>query len=139
MKRNILVLALFIVLACTGGAALASGSKAFTPPVGSALRQAILAPLRAHLREKLQVEAVFVVRWLKVKEGWAWIETEPRSKDGKNAYEPLLALLVKKEACWRIVDLPPMEEDSPPIDEAYFRKLMEAHPGLPPEIFPWEK
>jgi hypothetical protein len=139
MKRTFLVLALCLGLVCTGGAAWGSGSKAVTPPAGSALRQAILAPLRAYLRENLKVEAVFVVRWLKVKDGWAWIETEPRSKDGKNVYEPLFALLAKQEGAWRIVDIPPMEEDSPPIDGAYFRKLMENHPGLPPEIFPWEK
>jgi hypothetical protein len=127
------------VLSFGCGEALASGAKAVTPPAGSALRRAILAPLRAYLRENLQVEAVFVVRWLKVKDGWAWIQTEPQSKDGQDHYEPLAALLKREGEAWTIVEIPPMEEDSPPIDGAYFRKLMETHPGLPPEIFPWDK
>ena len=139
MKKFSFALLFCLVLSCGGREAWASGAKAVTPPVGSALRHAILAPLRSTLRENLQVEAVFVVRWLKVKDGWAWIETDPQSKDGKARYEPFHALLKRGDSTWAIVEIPPMEEDSPPIDGAYFRKLVETHPGLPPEIFPWEK
>lgn len=139
MKKFFFALLFCLVLSCGCSEAMASGAKAVTPPAGSALRRAILAPLRAYLRENLQVEAVFVVRWLKVKDGWAWIETEPQSKDGHARYEPFSALLRREDATWAIVEIPPMEEDSPPIDGAYFRKLVETHPGLPPEVFPWEK
>jgi hypothetical protein len=139
MKKYAFALLFCLVLSCGCSEASASGAKAVTPPVGSALRHAILAPLRSYLRENLQVEAVFVVRWLKVKDGWAWIETDPQSKDGKARYEPFHALLKREDATWAIVEIPPMEEDSPPIDGAYFRKLMETNPGLPPEVFPWEK
>ena len=139
MKKYAFALLFCLVLSCGCSEALASGAKAVTPPVGSALRRAILAPLRSYLSENLQVEAVFVVRWLKVKDGWAWIETDPQSKDGKARYEPFHALLKREESAWTIVEIPPMEEDSPPIDGAYFRKLMETNPGLPPEVFHWEK
>jgi hypothetical protein len=139
MKKFFFALLFCLVLSCGGSEARAAGAKAFTPPVGSSLRHAILAPLRSYLRENLQVEAVFVVRWLKVKDDWAWIETDPQSKDGKARYEPFHALLRREGTTWSIVEIPSMEEDSPPIDGAYFRKLMEMHPGLPPGIFHWEK
>lgn len=139
MKKYAFALLFCLVLSCGCGEACASGAKAVTPPVGSMLRRAILAPLRAYLRENLQVEAVFVVRWLKVKDGWAWIETDPQSKDGHARYEPFFALLRRKDGIWTIAEIPPMEEDSPPVDGAYFRMLMDTHPGLPPEVFPWEK
>jgi hypothetical protein len=139
MKKYAFALLFFLVLSCGCSGAWASGKEAVTPPVGSALRCAILAPLRSYLRENLQVEAVFVVRWLKVKDGWAWIETDPQSKDGKARYEPFHALLKRGDTVWAILEIPPMEEDSPPVDGAYFRRLVEMHPGLPPEIFHWEK
>lgn len=140
MRKCFVAILLMSVLVCPAlaGTAGACGKAAVTPPFGSALRHAILAPLRAHLRENLQVEAVFVVRWLKVKNGWAWIETDPQSKDGKNRYEPFAALLKREGEAWAIVDIPAMEEDSPPIDGTYFRELMDLHPGLLPEVFPWK-
>ena len=139
LKKAILAVMVCLALFCGVESVRASQKAAVTPPPGSPVRKAILAPLRAFLKENLQVEAVFVVRWLKVKDGWAWIETDPQSKDGKARYEPFHALLKREDTAWAIVEIPPMEEDSPPIDGAYFRKLMETNPGLPPEVFPWEK
>lgn len=138
MRKFFVTILLLVGLVCPilPGAAGACGKEAVTPPVGSQARKAILAPLRAFLKENFQVEAVFVVRWLKVKGDWAWIETDPQSKDGKNRYEPFLALLEKTGGKWTIAEVPPLEEDSPPVDGEYFRKLMAKHPGVLPEIFP---
>jgi len=140
MRKCFATVLLLAVLVCPilPGTAGACGKEAVTPPFGSALRHAILAPLRATLRENLQVEAVFVVRWLKVKNGWAWIETDPQSKDGHARYEPFAALLKREGEAWTIVDIPAMEEDSPPVDGTYFKKLLDLHPGLLPEVFPWK-
>lgn len=140
MKKCFVTILLLAVLVCPvlPRAAEACGKEAVTPPFGSPLRHAILAPLRVHLRENLQVEAVFVVRWLKVKNGWAWIETDPQSKDGKNRYESFAALLKREGEAWILVEIPAMEEDSPPVDGTYFKELMASHPGLLPEVFPWK-
>ena len=139
MKKTLLALLVCLPLFWGVGAARASQGAAFTPPPGSPVRKAILAPLRAFLKDNLQVEAVFVVRWLKVKDGWAWVETDPQSKDGREKYEPFLALVKKKQKCWTIVEIPPLEEDSPPVGDAYFERLLKAHPGLPREVFPWKQ
>ena len=139
LKKAILAVLVCLALFCGVESVRASQKAAVTPPPGSPVRKAILAPLRAFLKENLQVEAVFVVRWLKVKDGWAWVETDPQSKDGREKYEPFLALVKKKQECWTIVEIPPLEEDSPPVDDAYFKRLLKAHPGLPRDVFPWKQ
>ncbi len=139
VKHRVL-LGVLILLAVSAGAALSAEKcetkGAVTPAWGSAERKAILQPLRTFLRENMQVEAVFVVRWMKVNDNWAWVETDPQSKDGKEKYEPLLALLKREKEGWTIAEMPPLEEDSPPVDDLYFRGLVEAHPGLSSAIFP---
>jgi hypothetical protein len=119
------------------GPSLADG--AVTPSPGSAERKAIMNTLRTFLKENLDVDAVFVVKWLKVRDGWAWVETDPQSPDGKSFYEPFLALLEKSEGVWAIAEIPSLEEDSPPVDDAWFEGLLEDFPGLPRDVFPWEK
>ncbi len=78
MKKAILAVLVCLALLCGAESAPASQGAAVTPPPGSPVRKAILAPLRAYLKDNLQVEAVFVVRWLKVKDGWAWVEKNPQ-------------------------------------------------------------
>lgn len=137
MRKAIVLLLATVFLLQTAGLCMADG--AVTPPVGSAERKAIMNAMRAELRENFGIEAVFVVNWLKVKDGWAWAETDPQSRDGKNRYESFLALLKKCEGVWTVAEIPPLEEDSPPIDDAYFKGLIEKFPGLPCEVFPWER
>jgi len=137
MRKAIVLLLAVMLLLQAAGSCLADG--AVTPPVGSAERKAIMNTLRTFLKENMDVEAVFVVRWLKVKDGWAWAETGPQSRDGKNHYEPFLALLEKSEGVWKIAEVPSLEEDAPSIDDTYFKGLIEKFPGLPREVFPWER
>ena len=137
MRKAIVSLLAVMFLFQAVGIVFAEG--AVTPPVGSSERKAIMNTLRAFLKENLDVEAVFVVRWLKVKDGWAWAETDPQSRDGKNRYEPFFALLEKNEGVWTIAEVPPLEEDSPPVDDEYFKGLIEKFPGLPCDVFPWER
>lgn len=137
MKRIILlILAIFVVVSLP---CICSAEEVHTPPVGSAERKAILNTLRAEVKENFDLEVAFVVKWLKVKDGWAWADTEPQSCDGKNRYEPFLALLEKREGIWVIAEIPSLEEDSPPVDDVYFNRLIERFPGLPREVFPWER
>jgi hypothetical protein len=136
MRKAIVLLLAVMFLIQAAGTVFAEG--AVTPPVGSLERKAIMNTLRADLRENFGIEAVFVVKWLKLQDGWAWAETEPQSRDGRNHYEPFLALLNKCEGVWVIAEVPPLEEDSPPVDDAYFSGLIEKFPGLPRDVFPWE-
>lgn len=135
-KAIVLLLAMMFMLQVVG---IAFAEGAVTPPVGNAERKAIMNTLRTFLKENLDVDAVFVVRWLKVKDGWAWVETDPQSPDGKNRYEPFLALVNKAEGTWMIAEIPSLEEDAPPVDDEYFRELIGKFPGLPCEVFPWER
>lgn len=137
MRKAIVLLLAMMFLLQAAGSCLADG--AVTPPVGSAERKAIMNTLRTFLKVNLDVDAVFVVRWLKVKDGWAWVETDPQSPDGRNRYEPFLALANKVEGTWAIAEIPSLEEDAPPVDDAYFNGLIEKFPGLPREVFPWER
>lgn len=69
-------------------------------------RTAILGALRAWVKNNLDLKVVFVVKHLKVKNGWAWIHTIPQSPDGKNHYEDISALLRKGNGCWAVVAVP---------------------------------
>ena len=68
----------------------------YTPAKGSEDRKAIMDALRVVIRKMSGLEVIFVVRHLKINEGWAWVETDPESADGKNHYEPMVGLLHKK-------------------------------------------
>ncbi len=133
--KKILILSLAVLLSFL--AALPASAGGCAPAAEDQERRGIVETLQAELSEALGIEAEFDFNWFGVEGGWAWVETEPRSTDGLNCYEPFLALLKKDGDTWVIVDVPALEEDSPPIDDAYFRGLMEAHPGLPEGIFPW--
>ena len=79
--RFSLVLGLFI------GLALASTSPAsscpYTPARGSAERQAIMNALRGPVSRALEQGVIFVVRSLKVCDGWAALDVSPRQPDGR--------------------------------------------------------
>jgi hypothetical protein len=50
---------------------------------------------------------------LRVKNGWAWVETRPQSRDGANHYEPVSALLRERDGSWSIIDIPCTDEGEP--------------------------
>jgi len=133
-KVAFLILAFFVTVSA---ARICTAEDAHTPPFGSAERKSILNAMRADILDKLDLQVVFVVKWLKVKDGWAWVETDPQSPDGKDRYEPFLALLKKENQVWIVAEVPALEEDSPPVDDAFFKELLERFPGVPEEIFPW--
>lgn len=119
----------------------AAKEKAYTPPKGSDERKAIMDALRHFVKNKSGLEVIFVVQYLKVKNGWAWAVTNPQSKDGSQHYESISGLLHKKNTHWFFVEGPPewadCEEDPECSDPAkYFKKLAEKYPAAPQEIFP---
>jgi len=116
-------------------------TKAYTPKPGSSERKEIMDALRQQVREMSGLEVVFVVSYLKVKNGWAWAETMPQSADGKNHYESVNGLLKKVNGKWSYVEGPPewavCEEDPNCSDTSkYFKKLRERYPSAPTDIFP---
>jgi hypothetical protein len=124
-------------------AVLAAGLAiaASTPPKGSAERRAILAALRHELKTWTKLDVIFEVKYLKVKNGWAWVTAFPQSPDGKNKYEPVEALLQKKAGDWQVMEMRPggadCEEDPDCADNSrYFRKLRTRFPDAAGDIFP---
>jgi len=111
----------------------------YDPLVGGLEREGVIEALQGELLESFGIEAEFVFNWFGIEDVWAWVESEPRSPDGLNRYEPFLALLKKEGENWAVTEVPPLEDGSPPVDDAYFRSLMERCPGLPEGIFPWER
>ena len=133
--KKVLVLLLAVGLLFPAALSLSAGGCAPAPE--DTEPKAVVEALQAELLEKFGIEAEFDFHWFGIEAGWAWVETEPRSADGLNRYEPFLALLKKEGETWVIVDVPALEEDSSPVDDDYFRGLIEAHFGVSEGIFPW--
>lgn len=112
------------------------GGPAYTPAPGSPERRAIMDALRGLMEELTGLKLIFVVRHLKVKGNWAWLEVEPQSPDGQKRYEPLCALLKGDSGYWEVAELPSTEEDSPVWQPGFARSLQARFPGVPLEIFP---
>lgn len=85
-------------------------------------------------------DTVFVVNHLKIKDNWAWVETNPRSKDGMSQYEPINALLYRKDGKWLIKKVQPCcgecEDDPYCAKGIYHKKLIKMYPSVPKDIFP---
>lgn len=114
------------------------GGQAGTPPPGSAERKAVADALRREVKALHGLEVKFVITFLKVKNGWAWIETRPQSFDGKSRYEDIAALLAKVDGVWRVYELACTEPDNPDClgEPGYFMRLRHRFPKAPRQIFP---
>lgn len=115
------------------------GSDAvFTPAPGTPLRKAILDALREEVRRLHGLEVVFVVTELKVKDGWAWVQTRPQSRDGLSHYEDIPALLQKRDGVWTVAELVCTEVDNPECIDSpdYYAGLKMRFPGVPEEVLP---
>ena len=104
-------------------------------------RRPILNSLRGYAPE---LDLIFIVKYFKVKNGWAWIETEPRSPDGMNNYEPIEALFHKEKGKWVKKHVKPcraewedyLEENNIKSMKGYYRHLMQMFPGVTRDLFP---
>jgi len=116
------------------------GGSAYTPSKDSVERKAILNALRQRVEKEPSLKVIFMVNYLKVSNGWAWIETSPQSPDGKSHYEDISALmrLNKKDSCWEVAELACTEVDNPDCLGApnFFQRLMSRFPEAPADIFP---
>ena len=120
---------------------LAFAAGAHTPKPGSAERKAILDAMRAVVKRMSGLDVVFVVPYLKVDQGWAWIHTVPQSRDGRGNYEDVSMLLHKKQGKWKPAGIAaacePGVDDTPDCSEKTFiKRLKAAYPSAPLSIFP---
>jgi hypothetical protein len=102
----------------------------YTPLAGSEERKAILNAMRAQgdIHDR-----VFVLRYLKVQNGWPWSIGDPQSPDGKNHYESESALLPNDGAGWKVLDQPCGEADCDGKKE--MARIRAAYPKAPVGIF----
>ena len=115
-------------------ASCASVNTAHTPPDGSAERNAILQAVHHALARQGRKHLVLVVPYLKVQNGWAWIQVNPQSVDGRQHYESQSGLLQQTANKWTLLEWMPSEEGT--NYAKYFQKLKAKYPSAPPDIFP---
>jgi len=90
MKNHLATTLLIASLFLSGCASI---NTAHTPPEGSAERNAILQAVHHALARQGRKNLVLIVPYLKVHNGWAWIQVNPQSADGKQHYESQSGLL----------------------------------------------
>ena len=101
------------------------------PPIGSAERKAILDALRGTGEIP---DRIFVVRSMRVQNGWAWVVVDPESWDRSSHYETESALLREHARNWKVIDRPCEEERCDPSRAV--TRIRAAHPDAPAAIFP---
>lgn len=135
MKPAWLFLVATLLLAPLWPVAHAAGPD-LTPSPGSALRQAVLDGVRREVRRLHELDVVFVVRHLKVKDGWAWVHVLPQSRDGAQRYEDVSALLRLRDEVWAVVEMACAEVGEPDCIDSprFFVRLRARFPDVPVEI-----
>ena len=130
--KNYLTIASLVTTVLLSGCA--SVNTAHTPPDGSAERNAILQATQRALARQGRKNLVLVVPYLKVHNGWAWIQVNPQSANGTQHYEPQSGLLQEKTNKWTLLEWIPAEEGTD--YKKYFKNLKAKYPSAPPDIFP---
>lgn len=136
MAKTLLATLIFIIGLNFLTASAFAMDTVHTPPQGSAERQAILDVMR-------NAEAVrFQVHFLKVHNGWAWIDVTPLGKDGKAVAEGGTNLLHLENGKWVLMDLSKVAEDpNDPLgaqdsSKVFVSNLRKVFRGVPADIFP---
>jgi uncharacterized protein YceK len=112
----------------------ASVNTAHTPPDGSAERNGILQAVHHALARQRRKNLVLDVPYLKVHNGWAWVQVNPKSADGRQHYESQSGLLQQTGSKWTLLEWMPAEEGTDYTK--YFQKLKAKYASAPPDIFP---
>jgi hypothetical protein len=122
------------VEAPSGGAEM--NDELHTPAKGSDERQAIMDALRGNQ------QVVFQVNYLKVHNGWCWVDTTPLDKSGRATAEGGPNLLHLENGAWKVRDLSKVPDDpNDPLgpedaSPTFVKNVMKTFPGLPRDIFP---
>jgi hypothetical protein len=120
----------------------AQADSAYTPARGGAERKAIMDAMRAHRRRFDARPVIFVVDYLRVQRGWAWLSVQPRSPDGRSQFEGESALLRRRAGRWEVVETMPAagEREGTPLEDdcAWFQRLRVRFTSIPVAILPAE-
>ncbi len=139
-----------LLFTCVLSVSCAMADDVRTPSIGSAERAAIINALRfdfyldkeAALKNPKKI--IFVVKHLKVKDGWACVNVQP-IRDGKDEGEPRWKVLRLGDGGWEDVDyfskLFPFASEEETLDaldmkKGTVEKLLVKLTGCPKEIFP---
>ena len=120
----------------TAGGGTETTDELHTPAKGSDERQAIMDSLRGNQ------QVVFQVNYLKVHNGWCWVDTTPLDKSGRATAEGGPNLLQFENGRWKVMDLSKVPEDKNdplgPEDASptFVKNVMKTFPGVPRDIFP---
>ena len=116
--------------------------SAYTPARGSTERKAILDAMRAHRRRFDAQPVIFVVSYLRVQRGWAWLSVRPQSPDGRSRYEDENALLRRRGGRWAVAEVMPAfgerEGTETERDCAWFQQLRRRLTAVPVAVLPAE-
>jgi len=136
MKTRLLLLFLLASLCAVVGLAQKTEPAAHVPAKGSAERQAILDALRGD--QQIQ----FQVHFIKVHNGWCWVDTTPLDKSGRATAEGGPNLLRLEDGKWKVKDLSTVPEDpkdplgAEDASPTFVRNVMKTFPGVARDIFP---
>src|SRR5215831_10194393 len=136
MKTRLALMFLLASLSFTAASAQKTESPAHVPAKGSAERQAILDALRGDQQVQFQVH------FIRVHNGWAWVDTTPLDKNGRATAEGGPNLLHLEDGKWKVKDLSTVPDDprdplgAEDASPTFVRNVMKTFPGVPRDIFP---
>ena len=136
MKTRLLLLFVLTSLWAVVGFAQKAEPAAHVPAKGSPERQAILDALRGDQQVQFQVH------FIKVHNGWSWVDTTPLDKNGRATAEGGPNLLHLEDGKWKVKDLSTVPEDpkdplgAEDASPTFVRNVMKTFPGVPRDIFP---
>lgn len=140
MNRLVLSLTVAALFTVCATAAMSQTTRAHTPAVNSAERQAVLDALRAGSDEK---NVIYQVHFIRVHDGWAWVDTtllDPKTRQPVAEGGPNLLHIVNGK--WRVIDLSKVPEDpNDPLgpedaSPTFVKNLRQTYKGCPANIFP---
>ena len=142
MKTRVLTVLWFTLALCQFAHGQTNNAAGHTPAKGSAERQAILDALRDAGGDQ---QTVFQVHYLKVHNGWCWVDTTPMDKQGHATAEGGPNLLHQENGKWKVMDLSKVPDDpkdplgAEDASPGFIRNLLKTYPGVPRDIFPKPK
>ena len=137
MKMKLLIMTAILIFANLTICQAQTKDALHTPKKGSAERRAILKAL-----QRGAADVKFQVNFLKVHNGWAWIDATPLDERGRATAEGGPSLLNLKENNWTLMDLSIVPDDpnnpmgAMDISKAYIANLQKTFSGVPLDIFP---
>lgn len=112
------------------------------PQRGNPERKAIMDALRVEKFPGQEARVIFVVKHLKVHNGWAWAEVTPQDHSGTPVSDGITALLQSEGGKWKSVDLgqlsdtPTSSTGGKGASPTFFKSVSILYPDVPPDIFP---